>query len=66
MSRCLPSDRTERTVRLAIGSSSSTRIRAGSGDSKRVTVRPASARWSVRAVRKIVSPSGMGECRPPV
>jgi len=32
---------------------------AGSGDSKPVTVRPASARWSVRAVRKIVSPSGI-------
>src|SRR5665647_1278866 len=27
--------------------------------SKRVTVCPASARWSVRAVRKMVSPSGM-------
>src|ERR1035437_1736334 len=31
----------------------------GSTVSKRVTVWPASARWSVRAVRKMVSPSGM-------
>src|SRR5450631_2160843 len=31
----------------------------GSTVSKRVTVWPASARWSVRAVRKMVSPSGI-------
>src|ERR1035437_9060670 len=35
------------------------RASLGSTVSKRVTVCPASARWSVRAVRKMVSPSGM-------
>src|ERR1035441_9071921 len=35
------------------------RARAGSTVSKRVTVAPASARARVRAVRKMVSPSGM-------
>src|SRR5919106_6629764 len=58
MSRCLPAALTSSTVRPASGASSSTRVRTGRTESKRVTTLPASARCSVRAARKIESPSG--------
>src|SRR6185436_864641 len=47
------------TVRPVTGVSSWIRVRAGKTDSKRRISRPASARLSVRAARKIVSPSGI-------
>src|ERR1035438_7485091 len=59
MSSHLPRDSTLSTVRPASGVSQSMRASLGSTVSNRVTVCPASARWIVRAVRKMVSPSGM-------
>ena len=66
ISRCLPRAST-RSIVLAdeCGRSSSTRVSRGKTESKRVTVRPASARLSVRAARKIVSPSGMWKSQIP-
>src|SRR4051794_24906279 len=58
ISTCLPAAATRSTVRPVIGASSWTRVSAGSTDSKRTTTPPPSARSSVRAVRKIASPSG--------
>src|SRR5690348_10596354 len=40
------------------------RVRAGKTDSNRTTALPASARCSVRAARKMVSPSGMATAAP--
>src|SRR6185436_11058139 len=57
--RCLPAEWIRSIVRPAIGASSLTRFRAGKTDSNEVTGFPASARCSVRAARKIVSPSGI-------
>ena len=59
ISRCLPTAATLSTVRPVSGVSSWTRVSAGNTDSNRTTGLPASARCSVRAARKIVSPSGM-------
>src|SRR5690348_5315569 len=56
---CLPRASTRSIVRPHSGASASTRISCGYTDSKRVTTRPASARCSVRAVRWMVSPSGI-------
>src|SRR5689334_22282751 len=61
-SRCLPRELTASIVRPAIARSTSTRVSAGYAESNRVTVRPARARCSVRAARKIVSPSGTAPC----
>src|SRR5258705_6368826 len=58
ISRCLPRASTRSIVLPAIRRSSLERASFAKTDSKRVTVRPASARLSVRAARKIVSPSG--------
>src|ERR1051325_11678067 len=55
----LPADSTRSTVRPASGVSTSTRASFGSTVSKRVTVCPPIASCSVRAVRKMVSPSGI-------
>src|ERR1017187_4381352 len=55
----LPRDSTDSTVRPASGVSSSMRANLGSTVSKRATVCPPRARVRVRAVRKMVSPSGM-------
>src|SRR2546425_6454445 len=57
--RCLPRAETRSIVRPRSGWSRSMRVRWGKTDSKPVTVRPASARWSARAARNIVSPSGI-------
>ena len=51
MSMCLPRDSTRSMVRPEIGVVSSTRVRRGKTDSKRVTARPASARCIVLAAR---------------
>src|SRR5271157_1183731 len=56
----LPRDSTDSTVRPASGVSKSMRASLGSTVSKRVTVCPHNARVRVRAVRKMVSPSGIG------
>ncbi len=55
----LPLASTFSIVRPVMGVSISTRSSFGRADSKAVTVWLASARWSVRAARKIVSPSGI-------
>src|SRR5580693_2806094 len=60
MSIHLPLASTFSMVRPVTGVSISTRSSLGRTDSNAVTVWLASARWSVRAARKIVSPSGMG------
>src|SRR5450755_2581542 len=59
ISNHLPRASTFSTVRPTTPSSTSTRERRGRTVSNDVTVCPASARFSVRAARKIVSPSGM-------
>src|ERR1039457_7390494 len=59
MSSHLPWDAPLSTVRPASGVSQSMRASLGRTVSNRVTVCPADARWRVRAVRKMVSPSGM-------
>ena len=51
-----------RSTRPVSGDSSWTRSARAACDSKRTTVLPASARLSVRAARKMVSPSGMAAC----
>src|SRR2546426_1052469 len=61
ISRCLPRADTRSMVRPRSGWSRSMRVRWGKTDSKPVTVRPASARWSARAARNTVSPSGIPE-----
>src|SRR5689334_18611900 len=58
MTSHLPSDSTLSTVRPATGVSSFTRANFTSTVSNRVTTLPPIARWRVRAVRQIVSPSG--------
>src|SRR5687768_12609391 len=62
MSRFLPAALTSSTVRPAMDAPSSIRVRAVRTDSNRVTTLPASARCSVRAARKIESPSGTPCC----
>jgi len=59
MSIHLPLASTFSMVRPVMGVSISTRSSLGRTDSKAVTVWLARARWSVRAARKIVSPSGI-------
>src|SRR5262245_46507172 len=58
ISRCFPAASTRSIVCPRSGVWSSTRARWGRTVSKRMTVRPARARCNVRAVRKMVSPSG--------
>ena len=58
MRMCLPAADTPSTRRPVIGVSSWIRVSAGKTDSNLRTTCPASARCSVRAARKIVSPSG--------
>src|SRR5688500_16171657 len=57
--RCLPAARTRSMVRPAIVSWSSTLASGASAVSNLVTFSPASASCSVRAARKMVSPSGI-------
>jgi len=59
ISRCLPFAVMRSMVLPVMGASSSTRVSAGSTDSNRTIFLPASARFRVRAARKMVSPSGM-------
>jgi len=65
ISRCLPRASTRSIVRPRSGAVSSTRVRWEKTESKRVTVRPASAWLSVRAARKMVSPSGISKSQLP-
>src|SRR5262247_4174379 len=65
MSRCLPRASTRSIVRPRIVRVSSARAILEKTDSKRVTVRPASLSLSVRAARKIVSPSGISKSQIP-